>query len=217
MPAAPYNNSAKSLQSSVIKEGKPRIVGDYQRHVRNVIQLADSEVGKAIKERVGFMNNIGSVLMVPMKLEGRVMGIIQMMKTEEGFYDNGHLAFLEAVCAQLSVALANALLYEQAQNVIEERTKAEELLKKKTEELSMLYEAGKELSSSLDMNAVYDKVYHVSTGAMSCDMMSISSYSNDDNMIRTLSVWGNGEKVDVSENRCASTCTQSVRDTRILL
>lgn len=79
------------------------------------------------------------------------------------------------------------------------RKHAEEGLEKLNRELKLLYEAQNALSKTLDLNSIYDKTYDIVSEIMPCDSMVISSYSKEDNMLRCLSVWANGQKLEVAD------------------
>ena len=55
-----------------------------------------------------------------------------------------------------------------------------------------------ELSRTLNVDVICDKIHDIVSGIMKCDASIISSYRREDNTIRTLSVWANGIKEDAS-------------------
>jgi len=188
-PELKYDNKGQGTQSKVIKSGEPLIVNDYDKMVANSSRVyymkADGKPaagGKVPKiER--------SAILIPMKLRGKVIGIIQVRSYMESAYTKEDLRILEALTNQLNAAIANALLYKQAQHEIEEREKTEKELKKKTEELSFLYMAERALSSSLHKEKIYDKLYSNLRKMIPCESMVISSYSDKDNLMRCESAW----------------------------
>ena len=131
-----------------------------------------------------------------MKLESKVIGVIQLLCTRENAYTKDQLRLLEALSAQLSAATANAMLYQQAQKEIKEREKAEYALKKKTDEITFLYEVEKEITSTLEIEIIYSKIYKIVSEIMPCDSLIISSYDKDEKLIKCQSIWADGIKLD---------------------
>src|SRR5262249_52889837 len=70
-----------------------------------------------------------AALMVPLKLGGRVVGVVQVMADRASPYGPDHLAMVEALAAPLAVASQNALLYAEAEREIADRKRAEEALR----------------------------------------------------------------------------------------
>src|SRR5439155_24920950 len=68
---------------------------------------------------------VHSAIMVPLRLEGEVVGVVQVMAEAENAYGPADLELLEGVSLLLAVALENARLYRRAQDEIEERRRAE--------------------------------------------------------------------------------------------
>lgn len=61
---------------------------------------------------------------------------------------------------------------------INERKTAEELSKKRSEEIEFLYNAGRSLSGSLDMGEIYDRMYELISGIADCKELIVTSYDN---------------------------------------
>jgi signal transduction histidine kinase len=76
-----------------------------------------------------------SEVAVPIKLKGRIIGVLDAQSVQVGAFDEDDLYTLQAIAAQLAVAIDNAVLYEAAQQEILERRNAEERLQIYTAEL----------------------------------------------------------------------------------
>ncbi len=64
------------------------------------------------------------------------------------------------------------------------RKQAEDSLRKRTEELALLQEAGRELSSTLDLKEIYTTLYRYIAWSVPCDALVVSSFSSEENLIR---------------------------------
>jgi len=198
-PILPLEPKGKGIQSRIIREGKPRIINDYdiavQKSINRYYFKKDGTFDK--KPKKGIRAN-RSAMMVPMKLESKVIGVISIFSYKNDAFTPDDLQLVEALSTQLSASTANAHLFQQAQNELAERKKAEEALNAKKEELQILYDSQLVLSGSLDIDSIYDKTYHIIVSNIKCDSMIISSYNSKDNMIRILSLWADGQKPDIN-------------------
>jgi len=98
----------------VAQNGKTLNVPDARmddRHYRGV----DSSTGVETR----------SILSVPLVAKGDLTGVLQVVDTAPGRFDESHQAFLEMLAASAAIAIENARLYEYANQKIQERKEAE--------------------------------------------------------------------------------------------
>ncbi|MBZ0201844.1 MAG: PAS domain S-box protein [Ignavibacteria bacterium] len=199
-PELLLDKTGKGFQSRVIITGKSLIVDNFSEYAAKNKSITYVYKDNTVKKDLTEGDKINrSALLVPMMLKGNAIGVIQVLSYRKNIYTQAHLRVLEALSAQISAATANAKLYSLAQTEITERKKAEEAFRRKSNETSVLYEAQKELSKTLDLNSVYNNSYRIISGLMPCDTMMVSSYDKKDNMIRVLSVWTEGHKPALKE------------------
>jgi two-component sensor histidine kinase len=79
-------------------------------------------------------------MMVPIRLEGDVLGIVQVQAHDPGAYTEDDLRLLEAMVLQMAAAERNAFLYRQVHEKLEERTRTETELREKQAEIEALNE-----------------------------------------------------------------------------
>lgn len=128
LPPIHLEAEGHGIQSTVIRTGKSRLIGDFQEQVK-------SAKTHYLVNLDGFAEKAGelpededvtrSALVAPLKLEEQVVGVIQVLSYRPDAYSEDDLRFLEALAAQAAVARKNALLYQQAQIEIAERERAE--------------------------------------------------------------------------------------------
>ncbi|HLV80085.1 MAG TPA: GAF domain-containing protein, partial [Chthonomonadaceae bacterium] len=94
-----------------------------------------------------------SALLVPILLEGQVLGIVQVMSNRLDAYRDYDLRILEGLVLQMAAASRNAFLYQQAQAELRERERVEAELRESQEaerhfqaQLAALLAVGNELS-----------------------------------------------------------------------
>jgi len=136
LPPLTYRGGSFGMQSQVIHTGKPMMFTDVVEHVRDP-QGTYYELDDA-----GAVRNLGastpecrSAIMVPLILEGDVVGVVQVMADAENVYWPADLELLEGISLLLAVALENTRLYALAQDEIEERRRTEETLRQAEEHL----------------------------------------------------------------------------------
>ena len=135
-PPVTYRGGSGGMQSQVIRTGRPMLFTDVAERVR-APETTYYEVDPS-----GNMRNLNnqapscrSAIMVPLKLEGEVVGVVQVMADTENAYSATHLELLEGIALLLAVSLENARLYRLAQEEIQERRYAEQVLHRTKEEL----------------------------------------------------------------------------------
>jgi signal transduction histidine kinase len=87
-----------------------------------------------------------SELCVPLKLGDQVIGVLDIQETQSNAFDETDLMAMEALAGQIAMIIKNARLYEQAQQELIERKRAEEALQEYSEHLEeMVRERTQEL------------------------------------------------------------------------
>ena len=107
----------QGLAGWIVDHGKSLNVSDTRtdtRHYKGV----DSATGIEIRSVIG----------VPLIAKGSVIGVIEVVDTEPGRFDTSYQALLEWLAASAAIAIDNARLYEQAQQEISDRERAEKNL-----------------------------------------------------------------------------------------
>jgi len=121
------------MQTEVIRSGEGRLYADVHDRVRRggrYFDVAGDGSVRDLSKPDSRPAGARCALMVPVKLEGKVVGIVQSMSDTPGAYTPEHLSILESLVAPMAVALQNAELYTLANHEIAERMRAEEALVK---------------------------------------------------------------------------------------
>ncbi|MBN1429724.1 MAG: GAF domain-containing protein [Anaerolineae bacterium] len=99
-----------------------------------------------------------SLMAVPMLAGEKGVGVIIIQDPEkENAYQDTQVDLLMMIATQAAGALENAWLYQQAQQEIIERKRAEEMLNRRATQLSILNDVGKQISAVLDPESVLDR------------------------------------------------------------
>lgn len=189
-PLLPLEPEGHGIQSRVIRTGASLMINNYEEELKKSINNFYYDKKGILKGKMPKKaSHTQSALLVPMKLEGKVIGVIHVMSYKQNAFDTDDLRLLEGLSAQLSAATANAKLYQQAQAEIAEKEKAQLALKKQSEEIILLHDAERDLSSSLETEVIYEKLYMYLKKLIRCSSMIISSYDEADKMIRCTGAW----------------------------
>jgi signal transduction histidine kinase len=137
LPPLELRPDGGGMQSQVIRSGRPMLFSDVADRV------ADPKGTYYEVDPHGGVRNLRgadppasrSAIMVPLRLEGEVVGVVQAMADADQVYTSADLELLEGISLLLAVALENARLYRRAQDEIEERRRAESDLRRTEEAL----------------------------------------------------------------------------------
>jgi PAS domain S-box-containing protein len=113
----------------VIQNGEPLMVQDAAKDPRWYAEW---------DRQSGFTTR--SILCVPLRSKGRTIGAIEAINKTSGPFDREDLSLLTSMAASAAIAIENARLYEQAQNEIIERRRAESRLRQVNRALRTLGE-----------------------------------------------------------------------------
>ena len=119
-------------QSEVIRTGEPLYLPDYQARLNASAAVPIVRSDGSITNRDAAAedeNSPRSALFVPLKLENRVLGVIQVFSYQMDAYSESDQHFLRGLAPQVAAAVANALLLEQTQHEVAERERAETALR----------------------------------------------------------------------------------------
>ncbi len=122
LPPLPFDDTAPpqavGTQGYAIRTGKSLRIGDFRQHTagrRDGYYYDDGEVTRIEDTPEDGTDETRALLIVPVKLEGRVTGVIQVMSFRPHAYTDEHLRFAEAIAPYAAIAAQNARLYRQRQ------------------------------------------------------------------------------------------------------
>ena len=120
--------------------GESVILPDTREDMRHFRKVADT-----------MQVELRSIISVPMRVKGVVIGALQLVDKKVGRFDASHGTLLEALADASAVAIENAQLFERANLEIAERKRAEKKLKENEKELKNKSAALKEVNTALNV------------------------------------------------------------------
>jgi len=143
------------------------LAGWVARHGESLISsdtYADERHHKEVDLLIG--RDMHSVLTVPLRIKGDVIGVVQVVDTETERFDESHLALLETLAGSAAITIENARLYEEGQKEIATRKKTEEALRESENRYRTVLEANPDSVIVYDMegrvtylNPTFTKVF----------------------------------------------------------
>ncbi|HMJ00476.1 MAG TPA: ATP-binding protein [Gaiellaceae bacterium] len=114
LPPVPLNRSGGGMQSRVIVSGEPLVFNDVAERVTKpdgVYYNVDRE-GTIQKLPESGPSGTAAAMMVPVKDEGRVVGVVQLM-SDLGRYSSKQLEVFDGLVTQMAAAVRNARLQQE--------------------------------------------------------------------------------------------------------
>jgi PAS domain S-box-containing protein len=138
LPPLKLGPPGHGMQSGVIHSGRSLLTNDVAERVKDGGTYYDVDASGAIRKLPDEgVTGVTAAMMVPIKDEGRVAGVVQVM-TSRATYDREQLELVEGLVAQMAAAVRNARLHGErarleaaeaaARAVAEEREQAARVL-----------------------------------------------------------------------------------------
>ena len=131
--------------------------------------------------RVGDPRRIAaSIIIIPLQAGNRTIGALSVQSYEVRAYDGEQLAILTALAHQVTVAIENARLYEEAN--------------KRAQRLSILNEIGREISALNDLPTLLETVYQQIGKTLPVDLFYIGMYDAPHNEMTFPIMYDSGQR-----------------------
>lgn len=153
LPPIPLGPPGTGMQSEVIRSGKPKSFGDVVKRVTDpkgtFMTVGADGVVKPVEEEPPATK---CALMVPVLLDGKVTGVVQVMTDTPAAYTEDDLEILEGIVLLLGAAIQNSKLFAKVNEELTERRKAEEALRESEAKFRFIAEVGPGYMWTVDPN-----------------------------------------------------------------
>ncbi|MDX2174518.1 MAG: GAF domain-containing protein [Bacteroidota bacterium] len=154
----------------------------FNNNLEIIINNFNTEISKYIKvntqPKAG--KNVESLIYLPLKFKDTLLGVITVQSFESNAYSNYHVNIFKNLATYTAIALQNARLYEDQEQVVLNRTS--ELIKSK-EEIEKNYqinkkvsEIGREITSNLNLGKIFKKLHRSINEIMEADCFGVRIY-----------------------------------------
>ena len=141
-PPIPLEPEGQGTQSVAIRTGQPLLLNDYEQHVAsNRTRYHVDKEGALYEEVPDDAPRTRAALIIPLEVEGRVAGVIQVFSDDLNAFNQDHLRLLESLSMHIASSVQNAVLYQAAQREIAERKRTEEALAASERQFRELFQA----------------------------------------------------------------------------
>jgi len=141
LPVVSFNPEG-GMQSKVIATGEPLLANDVVERVKGGGTFYDVDREGTVR-KVPDTGPPGTqaAMMIPVKHEGRVVGVVQLMSDSDPYTDE-HLELAEALVALMGAAVRNARLHKAAEAETEARARAEAVAAEREQAANVLEAVG---------------------------------------------------------------------------
>ena len=143
----------------VAQEGQPLLVPDVRK---------DPRFYPGIDEATGFATR--SVLAVPLKVKGKVIGVIEAVNKTEGDFGQADTALLSSMAQWAAIAIENAQLFAETQ--------------RRFEEMAALYNVSLDITARLEMPKLLKPIVERATGLLKSDAGGVYLYDQEREELR---------------------------------
>ncbi|HAW50902.1 MAG TPA: hypothetical protein DCX54_01040, partial [Flavobacteriales bacterium] len=168
------------LSIHCFKKQKEVVLNDFQK-----------EYNKYIKGHKPPKPNIGeqseSIIYIPLTIKRKKIGVFTVQSFKKGVYSEYHVDIVRNLAVPVSTAIENALLYESLEEQVKERTRKvteqHEQLEQSYKNTRILNEIGQDITASLSIKDVIQKVYKNINSLMDAAVFSIALFSRNKNVL----------------------------------
>jgi two-component system cell cycle sensor histidine kinase/response regulator CckA len=137
-----------------------------------------------------FQVGIRSLIIIPLISNDEVIGILQIQSTNSNAYSLRDLGLAEKVGHQIAGAIANAQLFAEQKQVEKALQKSEKEAKRLAQENAIMAEIGRIITSTLNIEEVYERFSEEVLKLIPFDRIAINLYNPKDNTITITYITG---------------------------
>ncbi len=143
---------------------------------------------------------VASLIYLPLSTSNKQIGVITVQCFKENAYTEYQLDILRNLAIYVVNALENANLYENMEEEVRHRT--QEVIKQKEEleisknNISVLSEIGQEITSSLSIETIIEKIYENVNKLMDASVFTIGIYNEERKRLEFIGTIENGKKME---------------------
>jgi signal transduction histidine kinase/CheY-like chemotaxis protein/uncharacterized protein YigA (DUF484 family) len=179
------------LTSQVIESRKSLVIGNTEEGVESGAHFQPNAVGDD--------EDVESYMGVPIIVGEQVIGVVDVQSYRQNAFDEDSVRLLSTLAANMGVALENARLFQETN--------------RRANETAALNEIGREISATLDQNAVLEQIAQRAKGILNAKDVVLRLVQPDGTLPSVIAVGENAENFRKSVLRIGEGITGSVAET----
>jgi PAS domain S-box-containing protein len=181
----------KRLENKVIPlESGDSLAAWSVRNQKEIITSSREEIKYFLSEApvlLGAKDHTESIIMLPLMVAKKCVGIITVQSYQRNAFTAFHVETMRSIASYTAIALDNALLYENMEEVVQDRTEEvvqqKEQLEKAFNNTRLLSQIGKQITSTLDFEEIFMKLYENVNQLMDASCFGIRIYFPERNAV----------------------------------
>lgn len=171
-------NDANRLANVCFRKEQEILIADLENELEKYVQ---------VKQAPKAGRHVNSVLYLPLKVKDKKVGVITAQSFNKNAYTGYHLNLLRNLAVYAAIAVDNARLYGNLEEVVEERSaeivKQKEQIERSYYNVQLLSEIGQQITASLDFESIFHKLHENVNQLVPADCFGIRIYHPDRNEI----------------------------------
>lgn len=147
-----------------------------------IINNFNEESSKYIKTspQSTLVNNIQSLIYLPLKFKDTVLGVITVQSFNSNAYNSYHVNIFKNIATYTAIALENAKLYQAQESIVKQRTAELQTTYEINKKVS---EIGREITASLNLGKIFKKLHRSINEIMEADCFGVRIYRPELNSV----------------------------------
>ncbi len=184
----PYFRDAKNKSQFpvwCIDNKKPVLINDVFSEYDKYIESYNEPICKLEDDTME--DTVHSFVYLPILIKNEVIGVLSVQSYEKNTYTSYHLEMLETIGSYAAIALHNAQLYEYMEDEVKNRTmevtRQKEEIERTYENNRLLSEIGQQITSTLNFEEIFSKLYNYVKQLMDVGCFGIRIYHPEENSV----------------------------------
>jgi transcriptional regulator with GAF, ATPase, and Fis domain len=170
-------------------DDKERLTNICFNERREIIVNSDKEIELYIKTPRAPLagKSVESIVYLPLIVKDKAMGVITVQSFKENAYTPYHVNILRNLAAFAAIALENAQMYEEQENIVAERTREAVLKREEVEKAyqnnRLLSEIGQQITSTLNFEEIFSKLHYFLKQLMDAACFGVRLYNPEKHIV----------------------------------
>lgn len=212
-----YIESGEQLKGGYYKLDEPNRMSCvcFNRDEEIIINDYDKEHAKWIDQDLApkMGESVSSLIYIPLRSKDKRIGVVTVQSFKKNVYSDNEVNLLRSIGVYSSIALENARLYENMEDMVRKRTEEvvqqKEEVEKSYQNTKLIAQINKDISKSITIESLISNVYNSVNTLMDATCFGIGIYNEETQEITMPGFIENGETMEdfsysINDQRLAS-------------